>query len=705
MLRAQALLASLKRRWREEQRADAAAALAEHPELSQYRSLALELAHCEYRLRQEAGEALDTAEFCKRFPDLGTSLYLLIKVASLLDQDPDLRVLQGVVLWPEPGQAFLGYDLLAELGRGTFGRVFLAKDSKLGGRSVALKVALRAEEEANLLGKLEHPNIVPVHSVQWDSATGLAAICMPYLGRATLMEVLAAEVWKDGPPMQGQAVLRAIQRANDSDPSLGRQPSDKVLRGGTYVDGVVWLGTQLAAALAHSHERGIFHRDLKPSNVLLSPSGIPLLLDFNLSVEGLAACGVGGTLPYMPPEVLAAISQPDTREGMPSYDARSDIFALGVILFQLLTGQLPFGEVVGHRSLQETAAALRARQATGPASLRPKNDAVDPSLAALILRCLALDPRHRPQTAADLARALRREIGPLRRAARWSRRRRRWIAAAGGLVLALLAVGAIHLATRPSYPVREFHAGVRCYEAQQYAQAVQHFGEVLREEPENAEALVARARAYLGSEDYYPAFKDFRAAYHLAPMPQSAALSGYCLARMDLYDLATTCYREALRDGMRSVEVLNGLGLSCRRLGRLDEAERYLNEAVAMDGQALPPRLNLLVVYVNRARRGDAMTAAELDSARTTMEAALPSRDLLCQTAALFAIESKRHPELATEALEYLGKAVLHGLNPASVNGDPAFDAIRGKPEFRELIQRCPGTAPSATLEFLSEPF
>jgi tetratricopeptide (TPR) repeat protein len=390
---------------------------------------------------------------------------------------------------------------------------------------------------------------------------------------------------------------------------------------------------------------------------------------------------------------------------MPSYDARSDVFALGVILFQLLSGQLPFGEVVGHRSLHKTAAALRERQAAGPASLRQQNTSVDPSLAALILRCLALDPEHRPQAAADLARALRREISPLRRTARWSRRRRRWIAAAGGVVLALLAAGAVHLATRPPYPVREYRAGVRCYEARQYAQAVQHFDEVLREEPDNAEALAARGRAYLGSEDYYPAFKDFRAANHLAPTPQWAAASGYCLARMDLYDLATTCYQEALQGGLRSVDVLNGLGLSCRRLGRLDEAERYLKEAVAIDGQALPPRLNLLVVHVNRARRGDTTTTAELDGVRTTMEMALPSRDLLCQIAALFAIESNRHPALAAEALEYLSKAVLHGLNPASVKGDPAFDAIRGQPAFRELLQRCPGTAPSATIEFLSEPF
>ena len=100
----------------------------------------------------------------------------------------------------EAGPDFLGYRLVSELGRGAFGRVFLAHELAIGNRQVALKVALRGADEAVVLGKLRHPNIVPVYSVHWDDTTGLAAFCMPYLGRATLWDVLERAFSGGGPP-------------------------------------------------------------------------------------------------------------------------------------------------------------------------------------------------------------------------------------------------------------------------------------------------------------------------------------------------------------------------------------------------------------------------------------------------------------------------------------------------------------------------
>src|SRR5207247_3990759 len=117
----------------------------------------------------------------------------------------------------------------------------------------------------------------------------------------------------------------------------------KRLEGFTYVEAVVWLGCCLADGLAHAHERGILHRDLKPANVLLTDDGQPMLLDFNLSEDvklrgSVAAARMGGTLPYMAPEQLQAFQ--DQRRV--SFDGRSDIYALGVLLFELLTGRHPF---------------------------------------------------------------------------------------------------------------------------------------------------------------------------------------------------------------------------------------------------------------------------------------------------------------------------------------------------------------------------
>ena len=104
-----------------------------------------------------------------------------------------------------------------------------------------------------------------------------------------------------------------------------------------YVQAVLWLVARLADGLAHAHERGILHRDLKPANILLGDDGEPLLLDFNLAADTklrshASAALIGGTLPYMAPEHLQAL-----KDGTRLPDARSDLYSLGAILFELLT--------------------------------------------------------------------------------------------------------------------------------------------------------------------------------------------------------------------------------------------------------------------------------------------------------------------------------------------------------------------------------
>src|SRR5207248_1178945 len=115
-----------------------------------------------------------------------------------------------------------------------------------------------------------------------------------------------------------------------------------MLEGLTYVEAVLWIGARLADGLAHAHERGIIHRDLKPANMLLTDDGQPMLLDFNLSTNAAvranpSAARIGGTLPYMSPEQLEAF-----QDGKTPMDGRSDLYSLGLIVFQLLTGTHPF---------------------------------------------------------------------------------------------------------------------------------------------------------------------------------------------------------------------------------------------------------------------------------------------------------------------------------------------------------------------------
>ena len=188
--RIQQIAAAVKRRWEGGETPNLADVLTGHPELKGHRTVVLNLAYEEYRLRLQAGETLDAEAFARRYPSLQRSLHLLIAVHSLLAGDSDLLALQRTIQWPGPGTCFLGFDLLAEIGRGAFGRVFLASELALGQRQVVLKVALQGGQEAEILGRLRHPHIVPIYSVQEDETTGLTAFCMPYLGRATLAHVL-----------------------------------------------------------------------------------------------------------------------------------------------------------------------------------------------------------------------------------------------------------------------------------------------------------------------------------------------------------------------------------------------------------------------------------------------------------------------------------------------------------------------------------
>jgi serine/threonine protein kinase/Tfp pilus assembly protein PilF len=368
--------------------------------------------------------------------------------------------------FPQVRDTFLGFRLLAELGRGAFGRVYLARQDDLAQRLVALKVSSEIEAEIQNLAQLQHTHIMPIYSTH--RAGRLQAVCMPYFGSATLADVLRdlfrAGSVSDGPvrpPASGKGLVSTIQdRGNRTRANLGKDSAGpgsvpaapvapsaqlagqvppatagppaadglsnlRMLEGLTYVDAVLWLGERLADGLAHAHERGILHRDLKPANVLLTDDGQPMLLDFNLSTDlknAVSRAHVGGTLPYMAPEHLAAFAQlaapfprgtalqsrPGTQDGGPAQaDARSDVYALGVILYELLTGRPPFKQLPANAP-DLVANMIRVRLCRPP-RLRVFNRSVSPAVESIVQHCLESDPARRYQSAQQLADDLRRQ--------------------------------------------------------------------------------------------------------------------------------------------------------------------------------------------------------------------------------------------------------------------------------------------------------
>lgn len=355
------------------------------------------------------------------------------------------------------GEELSGFQLIRQLGEGAFGRVYLARQDGLGDRLVALKVSSEAVGEAQLLAQLLHTNIVPVYSVHTLGRQHI--VCMPYLGATTLAHLLR-EVRQSGLPQSGHYVVSTLQghgstrhpvrgagsSANGptppsdlavvapeaSDGSGSPEPSTRAildrLCGMTYVEAALWMATQMADGLAHAHERGIIHRDLKPANILLTDEGRPMLLDFNLAQDlkcrEAERARLGGTLPYMAPEQLRGL-----QSGWEGSGVGSDLYALGVILFELLTGRFPFPHHIGRT--HEVLVALLEDRSKPPPTLRRWNREITPAIEAIVRHCLEPDPARRYQSARELEEDLDRQLHdlPLRFIPEpsWTERLRKWM--------------------------------------------------------------------------------------------------------------------------------------------------------------------------------------------------------------------------------------------------------------------------------------
>lgn len=322
-------------------------------------------------------------------------------------------MLTGRVLGP--------YEILDKLGEGGMGEVYRGRDTRLG-RDVAIKVLPesfstdplrreRLDREARAISSLDHPNICALYDV--GSAEGIDYLVMQYLSGETLAQRLA--------------------------------------RGPLAVAETCHIGAQIADALAAAHRRGLVHRDLKPGNVMLTRDGVRLL-DFGLA-KGYAAASpdsgdnsmtrvstpltaertIVGTLHYMAPEQL---------EGR-DVDARTDIFALGAVLYEMTTGRRAFE---GDSSATLIAAIMTGRR-TPIATVSPSSP---PGLARVIDRCLQTNPEDRWQSAADLAFELRSTTQPAAASAAPGRFAARlpWIVAAAGVLLA--AITGVALIRRPA---------------------------------------------------------------------------------------------------------------------------------------------------------------------------------------------------------------------------------------------------------------
>ena len=429
-----------------------------HPRLVEKRAVFEQLVFEDYRLRLQRGEPVLPADYAKtygvttaawpRLPVSESETNAAVGEGSTVEPPGPAadRLDRAVQLLPDVGSQIHRFKLVEELDRGKFGRVFLARQRDLANRLVVLKLSTDLWSESDRLARLQHTNIVPVYSVHQEG--DYQAVCMPFLGRHTLRDFLAAR------PASGSDFVKFLTRGGSpvdprgAPPSAAWETSRNKLCKLSHPQLCLRIASRVASGLAHAHERGMLHQDVKPANILLTDEGEPMILDFNLSQDivpgGKTSELIGGTLPYMAPEHLEAV---DSGRRL---DARSDIYSLGVILFQMLTGRLPFPVRDGTFS-ESLWLMIQDRQTVPPA--RALGPGVSPATAAIVRRCLQPRLDERYPSASQLQEDLERQLADLplkhtaepsllEQAGKW-RRRHPWFQSTAFLALAASVVIAI----------------------------------------------------------------------------------------------------------------------------------------------------------------------------------------------------------------------------------------------------------------------
>jgi tetratricopeptide (TPR) repeat protein/predicted Ser/Thr protein kinase len=499
-------------RWRRGRGVRAEAYLEALPELRADHEETLVLICGEMQLRREVGQSASLAEYQQRFPALADELALqyeldVVLLSATTSGNRPIAAASEAAQSGDHKPRLAGYEILRELGRGAAGVVYLARQLSID-RLVAVKVIAlsladeqrlaRQRQEAAMLSRLQHPCVVQIYDVV--ETDGRLCLIMEYVDGPTLGDFIA------GKP---------------------QSPKDSA-----------WLVRRLAEAIHCVHETGVLHRDLKPSNILLTSASDPKITDFGLAklLAGdsrmTAENCLLGTPCYMPPESAAANGRSFSRAG--------DVYSLGAILYEMLTGRPPFLGV----TVLDTLSLIRDR---APVPCRASQPQTPRDLETICSRCLAKSPQERYETAHALADDLSRFLDGaaikarrpswIETAVRWCRRRPAIAGLAASLVAAIVAGFCGILWQWNRAEAERQLADQRSIEIQQTA-----------ERQRTALVLVERGRTFRSWRRWDDAVNAFDEAIRLCPDLRSAwDERGALFTELGLWDYALADRRRAFQ--------------------------------------------------------------------------------------------------------------------------------------------------------------
>ncbi len=598
------------------------------PQLEQYldwvpqadrSALLRELLALELDYRRHRGEHAEIEEYCQRFPgcdDIIEAAFASLAFSSgeptpTLHTSPpqvEATVLDAAATEAEPLPQQAGrYQIEGEIGRGGMGMVLRARDPDLN-RPLAVKVLLpshgnqaelerRFREEAEITGQLQHPGIPPIHEIG-TLPDGRPFFAMKLIKGQTLAELLR-------------------QR---------RQPSEDLPR-------LLAIFGQVCQTLAYAHSRGVIHRDLKPSNIMVGAFGEVQVMDWGLAkllsgghAETVAdSAQLDSTIATVRSAIPEWASRPGTLLGTPAYmapeqargevdqlDERCDVFGLGAILCEMLTGQPPYTGRDGNRLLRQTQHCNLAE-----AQERLAKCGADDALTALCRACLSVEPDDRPRDAGAVASHVadyhlqvqeRLRQAELERVeaetrareeqaralvehdrAKAERRAKRWMLALVFTMAAFLVLGIFtswRIVTEREARAQEFIA--RQLAEQQNREAARYWrhGRDLDEKGLLKEAIA-----------------EFREAIRIYPnYAEAHNYLGVVLSKQGQLDEAIACYKKSIECAPYFPLPYNNLAVALRKKGDISGAIAYYKQAIELDPRSTlaPSNLGVLLYDIGR---------------------------------------------------------------------------------------------------------